>query len=330
MKTLSFLTLLSFSLYLNAQDAGDLNLNFNGNGIYIEDWPDTTTLAQCIGVLSDGSIIIEGSYKGITDGNDCVLKMDPEGNFLPFGNFPRGYELDLVEGENIKALFILPDDKILVAGDADNVTYRKPFVMRLLPTGQPDLTFGEGGLFIDETIQMSVTDVTIYKLENSYKIILCGQNADPYTRILMLTDDGVIESSFGSDGMIEFNDHRARVEKLAIDNEDNSIFASGYILDGIGTIVLKYTLPDGTSNTDFGTDGVLIYPDAEGFKAQTFTAAIDTEENTLTVFGKYEHAAGDYDMFAYRIHSDDGSADESFGISGWSSLRSPVSNEVIS
>jgi hypothetical protein len=41
------------------------------------------------------------------------------------------------------------------------------------------------------------------------------------------------------------------------------------------------------------------------------------------------HPEEDRDIFAYRVNGDDGTADNSFGINGWSSLRVPVSNESI-
>lgn len=323
----SILIMLNAGLF--AQRPGDLNTDFGEDGIFLEDWPDTTTIAQDIGVLSDGNIIIGGSYYGIDEGNGFLLKIDEQGKLLPFGNFPRGYELGLVDGENIKDVYILPGDTILVAGNLFNETYFQPFVLKLLPNGQPDEEFGEQGVYTDESVQMDVCDMDIYIHENSYKIVLCGNNPDPYPMLLMIDNTGVSETSFGTDGIVEFNDHRARIPDLVVNSENNYLFACGYAQEGSGTVILKYILPNGTPDIDFGEDGILIDTASEGYNAQTFAATIDIKNNTLTVFGKYEHADGDFDMFAYRMNANDGAADASFGFAGWSSLRSPVSSEVI-
>jgi uncharacterized delta-60 repeat protein len=330
MKTLLALILLSLSLGIHAQRPGDLNTDFGDGGIYRENWNDTATMASDLGIQSNGDLIIPGTYKNSSDlYNVFTLKLDEEGNPPPFGNFSHGFEYDFDDLDVSTTTCILPDDKILIAGlySSLGVTFY-PFVIRLLPDGQLDTEFGDDGVFTNEIFGMRISGMKIVQSESSYSIILCGDNGNDVPQLLMLNDEGAIETSFDSDGMIQFGLLQGIFTDLFIDTENDELYASGSLKDG-GAFLVRLNLPDGDPVAGFGIDGVLSFTPAEGFEGSFDAMIVDTGNSTITTFGSYPHGAGDDDIFAYRVMANDGSVDLTFGIAGLSSLRVPVSYENI-
>jgi len=97
-----------------------------------------------------------------------------------------------------------------------------------------------------------------------------------------------------------------------------------------GSVIAKYSLPDGELCPEFGDNGMLRYGPSEGFSGKVNAIIHDAEKERLVLFGEYNHVEGDKDIFAYGIHADDGSPDPTFGVAGLSSLRSASSKDYLS
>ena len=312
---------------LFAQDPGDLFNTFSGDGYFIENWNDTATTARDIGVTSDGNLLVAGNLK-ISNTSSFLLMMDNEGNSL-YGNSPRGFVTDFTvhPEEGATALCVLPDDKVLFAGYYFTAAYH-PYVVRMLPDGQIDESFGSAGIFYGTSLNMDVLDMAVYTTGSSYKILICGTNADHHPQIVMINDDGTLFTDFGSGGISVFAESEGSFKNLSVDSENNALYATGFIGDASGTIIAKYNLPAGDFNNDFGTNGRLIYPSTT-FNGAPLAHVLDIENNTLTLFGGYLHPDGDYDIFAYRMNAVNGNADGTFGASGWAWLRNAGVDEEI-
>lgn len=333
MKALIITTFFSlFLISLSAQHPGDRYLDFGENGIVDESWVDTHSYIYDIGVLSDGNLIAAGHYKPYISTNmkSCVLKIDRLGNLLQFGNFSHGYELDLSDNtDRATAISILPDDKIVVGGFYKGSPSVQPYVMLLFPeNGQPDGGFGTDGVFTDESIFMEEGyAMGICQLDNSYKIILGGQNESENPQLLMIDDEGIPESDFGDEGIVVLDEYSGYISDMAIDNKNSSLYVSGIMQYQMKTFIAKYDLASGNLDTDFAQDGILI---DTNFLGICTTLVLDTVSNTITAFGSYDPGDTDMDVFAYRIHANDGTTDVSFGLGGWATIRSAGSNEYLS
>ena len=334
MKTLfPILIMLLLLSPLSAQRPGDLNTDFGNEGIYSADWGDTMSLAFGIVTATDGSLLISGAHEE-SIGHDfqyqtLVMKLNEQGQYSDFGNFRYGFECNMAPFQMATAIKVLPDDKILVAGlYLLDPTSNYPFVIRLLPNGEVDETFGESGFYLEDLTQMRVLDMDVYQQGDSYSIIMCGVDNDipQHPLMIMINDAGEIDPSFG---ILGFTDYQGVFTDLEIDNEHGIVYAAGSITGG-GALFTKHNLSDGSPDTDFGEDGILCYMPADGFSGSVTAIVYDEEDSTLTAFGDYGHADGDDDIYAYRFHANNCTDDVSFGISGWSSLRLSGPDEYIS
>lgn len=315
---------------LFAQRPGDLYENFSGDGIFNEDWIDTSTITHSIRVMPNGNLIIPGCYK--LAGSDLqqmmVLGLNNQGHQIQFGNSTIGFEYDLSESENVNSVYILPDNKMLINGNFMIGTNYHNFIMRLLPDGQLDSEFADNGIYIDSITQIDFSIMDVYFNEDSYYIVLAGWNIR-YQQLMMIDDDGILVTNFGSEGFYQFTKFKGTPTDLTIDSRNNCLYfaGKGYVVDS--TSIVKLHLPDGIPDANFGVDGALCSSAADGFNGTISAIVLDKTGSTLTSFGAYEHPAGDYDIFAYRVNTSDGSDDPTFGQGGWASLRSPTSWDVI-
>ncbi|HLO59988.1 MAG TPA: right-handed parallel beta-helix repeat-containing protein [Bacteroidales bacterium] len=329
MKKLFFITAgLLLSLLVFSQGPGDLYLPFSNDGYYIENWVDTITMANGVAVTPDGNLLIPGIIRP-SENSSFLMMMDKNGNSLP-GNMHRGFSMDFTTNpdEAAKAVKIAPDGKILVAGYYLYHMYH-PWIVRLLPDGRLDESFGTAGVFDVSSVNMDVQGMAIYQSGDSYSIILGGTSTTGnHPSLIMINDGGSLVTEFGTDGVTSLSATTGSFKSLSVDNENSVLYASGFVTEGAGTIIAKYDLPGGFLNTDFGTDGSLVYPPLV-FPGAPLAQVLDQSDNTLTLFGSYKHTVGDHDMFAYRLNAATGDADPSFGQSGWVLLRIPEDNEEI-
>lgn len=312
---------------LLAQVSGNLFTGFDEDGKFYETWIDTSVVVNAIDVQSNGNAVIAASYF-VNDDFDqskmIILSMDENGDYVPFGNSPRGFTyFPEVTRVNTTDVFVLPDDKILVAGNYELF----PYVARLLPNGMPDEEFADDGFFIDLTTQMKVSQMGVHFTGTSYIIYLSGKNAALYPQVISVSQGGAINSTFGDDGIVALEDYTDCKTKLFVDSSNDRLFLFGGNSALDSTFIACYHLPDGSLIEDFGSGGIVNYAD---FTGQIRALVPDNDAITITAMGSYLHADNDFDIFAYQINSSDGSPVSSFGVSGWSSLRSAGSNDYIS
>jgi len=334
-KIVYLLIILLTGATLSAQRPGDLNLDFGKEGIFIQHLVDTLSVVLNIAVLSDGHLVLPGDYN-VTSSDASqiyVQKLSPYGIPVPFGNFSRGFEYGLTDSEWANSICVMPDDKIIVSGIYLYEDIGYPFIIGLLPDGRLDDNFGVNGVFTD-TSELQVECMDILQTNNGYYIILGGFYfiLEPFSNVpamLMINDAGSRELSFGTAGKLGLETFSGRVLDMAVDSENNDLFVCGisYSPDK-GGFAAKFNLPTGLPDTEFGEDGILMVPSA-GTTGYFTQIVFDSTDNTLTLFGHYEHAAGDHDLLAYRIDSKQGRPDVTFGISGWSLLRAAGSDEYM-
>lgn len=314
---------------LFAQNPGDLNTDFGLNGVCYENWTDTISRAYHVGIQSNGNLIIPGhlGYSGSSMQDIFIACLDEQGDLVNFGNHTRGFLQSISsDAEYAIAVKVLPDNEILVAGYTFQMM-PQAFIGRLHADGEVDNTFGVGGVIDLGENWMQVTDIDIYGSGDSYKIVLGGKNGSDYPVLAMFNQDGSPVTAFGTDGFLTYGSGTGEYTDILVDNEAGKLYAS-ISLNGNKTAIAKYDLSDGSLVTSFGTDG-MVSSAALAIEISFNAIVLHSENNRLTAFGEYRHADGDLDMCALRISSADGAIDNTFGVNGWSYLRSAGSDEYL-
>jgi len=189
------------------------------------------------------------------------------------------------------------------------------------------MSFGESGVFTYPQT-MYVKDIDFFQHEGEYYLIMCGGDEDNQPVLLMIDQTGEPVSSFGHAGMYTLTSIIGTFSDMVIDRETNQMYVSGgdFSSPDCKAFLAKYELPDGYRNSNFGVDGILCFVEESGFNGNIHSIVYEGNSHTLTAFGNIQQE-GDSDIFAYRVHADDGTADNTFGINGWSALLVPGSNE---
>jgi uncharacterized delta-60 repeat protein len=232
----------------------DPSFGTSGTALYNFETADNETISQAFSeaVLPDGKIVVAG-----TNGSHMLAAqltssgpLDPTfgtGGADEFSVQVQGAALSLV-----RSVLVEPNGDLLLVGDAD-ATPSYPAIIRLLPDGSVDPSFGNDGLVV-----LSAMDVQAAALAPDGNIVLAGTGSvfSPSCLMLMqVTPTGVLDTSFGSDGTV-----CDQTDTQLPGNEQSA--ASAVAVQSNGDIDV---LANNVADTDVGET-------YEGFVAQ-FTAA---------------------------------------------------------
>lgn len=207
----------------------------------------------CVGGIADEENITEiGVARFNTDGsvdssfaNNGVFRLNPAYN-----------------GDEATCVQVLPDGKILVGYNAIEIF---PGVIRLLPNGEIDQTYGSNGFaFVNHAVQ----DIL---LQDDDKLLIAGEyNSDnPHwwnVGVTRLDSDGTPDTGFGANGFTYYNHSDLNnpnlwdtwVRSIAI-QADGKIIIGGACENTTSMYDEKFALgrllPNGTLDPSFGTDG---------------------------------------------------------------------------
>jgi uncharacterized delta-60 repeat protein len=277
---------------------------------------------------------------GPTDDHAEAMVVQPDGKVVVagWGNGPLGYAFELVRHERdgtldatfgdggrvvaaighgadeVHAMALQPDGKLLVAGTVDESPKGKSFALaRFNADGSLDAGFGTGGQVITSFGSQSDEAFAI-ALQPDGRIVLGGHTAT-LTRgidfaLARYLPDGTLDPSFGTGGLvvkpIHALDSRDSVYALALQpfNGELCIVAAG----GEGDFTLHRFHADGSDDDGFGVGQ---RPDAEFGSVIGAARAITIDaQGRLVVAGHVGH-----DFALLRLNAD-GLADETFGGSG--------------
>src|SRR5580765_1704166 len=138
-----------------AQQPGDLDLTFSGDGKVVETLPPVPTQtgrkdsAHAVAIQPDGKIVVAGtSYSGflIVSYDFIVARYNPDGSLdTTFGLV--GMVLTDVTGDSDYALAVAiqPDGKIVVAGSGSGASVSSALLVRYNSDGTLDTTFDSDG-----------------------------------------------------------------------------------------------------------------------------------------------------------------------------------------
>ncbi|WP_347219076.1 T9SS type A sorting domain-containing protein [Chryseobacterium sp.] len=269
--------------------------NFASNGIYSILTGNNTNSSPRMVQDSNGSIYFTYNRNDSSTGGlekSFLSKLNANG--IVDTSFGTNGELTLPH-------FIV-DSQIKIQSDGKLLIYLESDILRVLPSGQFDNTFGTNG--VSSAIPAMGSDSVGYSggfiLQNG-KIIVHGINNSQHL-IYRLNTDGSIDTTFGNDGSIFTQGSWSNATSTFVDNQSNivSIHLNG--------IIEKFN-PNGLPLTSFGNNGVF-----QGMSNNYARAIMDSNNNIV-----YTSGTGQIN----RIKSD-GTFDSSFNFNPITSIPFPI------
>ena len=294
---------------------GMLDPSFGVNGIALTSFGPGVTKACALAIQADGKYVVAGMYGASATETDLTLaRYNPDGSLdASFGTNGMVVGGVLTSPSSGLDMVVLPDSGDIVVSMAgpDGLIH----LVRFLPNGQPDASFGTGG-------QVAVVVAPYVAGDSSRGGCLAAGPAGKlllgttlkYLRnddfaIFRLNPDGSPDATFGADG------NGRTIVDLAGDSVDNldclRVAPDGGIVAGgicqYSVAVVLRLKADGTRDTSFGFNGVVVAADkgaVVGVVAQPDgdTVALDGFGGAGTTMARYTPS---------------GQLDTAFGVSGW-------------
>jgi len=304
---------------------GTLDSSFGGDGRVTTDL--TRRGGDCalgVAIQTDGKIVAAGhSGFGGPNGKFAVVRYNADGTLdTTFGGDGRVTTDFTPDADVASRVIIQTDGKIVAAGQSGVLGTNTMFaVIRYQPDGTLDTTFGgDGRVTTDFTRGEDGANAVAIQADGKIVAAGCIPTAFGITTGFALaryTPDGTLDSSFGGGGRVT-TDLTRRGGDCALGvaiQTDGKIVAAGH--SGFGgpngkVAVVRYN-SDGTLDTTFGGDGIVITPlTPKGDSASDLAIQTDMK---IVVAGQ-SGVLGTNTMFAVIRYQPDGTLDTTFGGDG--------------
>lgn len=321
---------------------GQLDPGFGSGGYVLIPFDLSSTpndQADAVLVQPDGRILV-GGFAQVDDNRDFALaRLLPDGSldasFGSGGKLTVSFDLGGFS-DNLSALEVYADGRILAAGTAENVDGLGGVgawaVARLTSSGGLDTSFNLGGKVVVNVYPGSLTSGSALAdmvLLPDGRILLAGYTmfdaSDARATVVRLNADGSLDTGFGTDG----------ISHIAVSNGDPALtLATGMAADSSGrSIVVGVTntdtegglnlemfairlLEDGTPDPGFGSDGVRLVPFDLGAGSTAMARAIEIDsQGRIVIGGGAVNLTGNMDFAAVRMLAN-GNLDSGFGTGG--------------
>lgn len=317
-------------------DDGSLDASFGNNG-------EVTLFSgmlfnSCWFLLpgQDGSLIIGGNEFNGTDYDVVLYKL------LNDGSIDAGFGTGGLAGKTFNTSSVIEinavqtdSQKILLCGTKWENGNNQLAISQFLPDGEPDISFADNA-----TVTMRVNDEVASHLDKIYDFaflpggkIVTGASS-PNVTIFHLSNDGVLDVSFGENGLVmpgRINNNYScylpddNNQSMLTSGNDKAYMVTGYLpvnfgfywtecsLNFTGFLIYKFNA-DGTIDSTYGANGTL-QPEIPGGFSTCLSIALQPD-GKLLLAGTLHVLISDTDKaFIVRLNPD-GTKDLSFGNDG--------------
>lgn len=296
--------------------SNSLDISFGTNGI-VNDYYITNNYSSIdtVAIDSQKRIVVSGRYSSNSYSSFSLARYVKNGQLdTTFGTGGiatfAGIALNQVSSIITDAL-----NNIIAVGD-NNGSPRKGSIVKVLPNGQLNTTFGTGGvIFLTSFYSSYLYQV---KIDNLNNIVICGHcvpvSGSRNYLILRYLPNGQLDTTFGTGGYVigRFFNSSSITTSLAFDNLNR------IVVGGTGsTIVLARFLTNGSLDTTFGTGGIVINNSIT--TSEIVSVAIDS--SNCVIAGGYTYS-GSY--LLVRV-LENGQYDTTFGTGGIIINKFPIS-----
>lgn len=288
----------------NSNGSKDTNFGVNGElNISLGDHPNATPIMLN---LKDDIYLIEDPYTYPT-----LSKMDSYGNLDP--HFGTNGILSLADKFNTATGLTIStqnNGSLLISGYTP-ISSHYLTLLSLNADGSINSSFGNEGIVKLENENIFITTS---KVQENGDIILAGitRNQDQKVVVLKLKENGIIDSSFGDNGVFTLNTQNYFTPQTITTQED------GKLLIGGNTSTQDWELTritaDGVLDTGFNTTGTTIIPVGNSWD---FLSSIEVQDDGKILLGGSSYGStgstASYSNISLARLNSDGGIDTSFG-----------------
>ncbi len=307
-----YFTFLSLTLITTGAfaQAGLPDATFDNDGYVVTDFHGSTDFGYGIAAYPNGDFIIAG------DADSSGARFAAFARFNSNGTYDNqlantGRRTILLGGGNAElwATAIQADGRVIGAGSTGNL--ENALIFRMNPNGSLDGSFAQSGVFEHQTAGNDVEYLSAVKLQADGRIVATGTTGignDRNVIVFRLKTDGVLDSTFGSDGVVIINMGGADdfSTDLAIQQDGKIVLTGG---TGGNILVIRMNTNGSMDNT-FDTDGRLTVD--RGYDDDGFNIAVQ-QDNKIVVSGRNYN--GRSAALVLRLNAD-GTPDNNFGQNG--------------
>jgi len=239
-------------------------------------------------------------------------------------------------GFSVNKILVQTDEKILICGEANfSNEGHEAVVIRYNTDGTLDAEFGGGdGIVRSDADYFLYTRAYGMALQNDGKIIIGGDQLYDSERIIRLNQDGSLDSTFGENGVADFNRSNSEFIYHVGVQSDNKIIVCGQETRQLnGTfkphVFLWRLTTDGDLDATFGNAGVVSYIADEWQNVFESYLRINNliilQNDEILINQSFSGQTNNFVLI--RKLNADGSADISFGVNG-NAIKSKVASGV--
>ncbi len=253
--------------------AEELDRSFGDQGLVATALGHVGDQAHAVVVQPDGKIVVAGSSSNSADLDFAVIRYNPDGTLDPSFNSDGMVTTAVGRGDDeIAALALQDDGRILAAGYSVNGTARDFALVRYNVDGSLDRDFGQDGMVVTP-VGNGDDEITAMAVDRQGRILVAGYTSGTLGRAVAVgryLADGSPDLSFGDQGITLTGIGKdALARSMVLDPEGRIIVVGSYTSDSgqAGVVLLRY-LSSGVLDTTFGQAGVAVSADArpsEGF-----------------------------------------------------------------
>lgn len=283
----------------------------------------TEDIGRAIALQPDAKILLAGSSVNVGNDTDfAVVRYNANGTLdTSFGAGGKVVvPLGIATEDQCNALALQADGKILLAGYSNAGSGNRFAIVRLLPNGLLDTSFGSGGILVVTVGTGGNDQARGVAVQNDGNILLGGSAVFAKTdyALIRLLPNGTLDSSFGSGGVVRQafesdTEDQARALLIQPDQRIILVGSSTKTLNSDTDFALMRFLPSGALDPSFGSGGMVTTP-LGMITADLANAAALTSDGRIVVAG-YRDLGNNRDFAAVR-YLPSGVLDLTFGAGG--------------
>lgn len=296
---------------------GDLDPSFSGDGRLTTYFDQPWSIARAVALQPNGKIVIAGSAGATAPLMEfAVARYHDNGSLdTSFGGTGKVITAVGPNEDRAYAVAIQSDGKIVVAGRTFHLTDDVALV-RYLPNGALDSSFGSGGIVITDVTPGQSDAARGIAIQSDGKIVIAGTSGGPnLMAVVRYAANGTLDSTFGNGGItkIDFGNQPGSEGAALTLQPDGKIVVAGAVSTPQNQFGVARLLPNGSLDLTFGGgDGSVITPFLNGARAHAVALQGD---GRIVVAGEAWFAQGVHG-FALARYLPNGMPDTSFGMAG--------------
>lgn len=238
---------------------GTPDASFDGDGIVLTPVQEKYDAGNTIVIQEDGKIVVGGKSYANSNMDFTLIR------YLPNGSLDTTFDHDGIVTtpvsagyDEIKSLALQTDGKIVSVGASYDEEKNKLSMVRYLPNGSLDTTFGNGGKVL-ESAATGGQYVNSVAIQPDGRIVVAG-DADVTVNhdiiVYRYTENGILDKDFSGDGMVkmDFGTDDCYAQSVAL-QQDGKIVVVGHTFNGTDYDVAVLRLnSNGQFDTSFDGD----------------------------------------------------------------------------